>query len=139
KGKKDKFANMTEEEKIAYLEQQRLAEEEMKAKRTALLSKYLQDKLEREERVSKLNNLKITHHWRALMRDLKSQELKKDVDILAQTFDRIVDRKNSIIKTLVKDLNDSEEQHMMSLRSHLENVDKLIANFLHSVAIYAGR
>ncbi|KER27890.1 hypothetical protein T265_13706 [Opisthorchis viverrini] len=126
KGKKDKFANMTEEEKIAYLEQQRLAEEEMKAKRTALLSKYLQDKLEREERASKINNLKITHHWRALLRDLKSQELKKDVDILAQTFDRIVDRKNSIIKTLVKDLNDSEEQHMMSLRSHLENVDKLI-------------
>lgn len=42
KKKKDKFANMTEEEKAAYLEQQRLAEEEAKARKTAMLTKYLQ-------------------------------------------------------------------------------------------------
>ncbi|KAF7258190.1 hypothetical protein EG68_04767 [Paragonimus skrjabini miyazakii] len=126
KGKKDKFANMTEEEKAVYIEQQRLAEEEAKAKKSALLSKYLQDKLDREERIAKLNQFKLIHHWRAIMRDAKSQELKKDVNILSQTFERIIDRKDSIIRTLIKDLNEAEEQHMMSLRSHLENVDRLI-------------
>ncbi|KAF5398453.1 hypothetical protein PHET_07647 [Paragonimus heterotremus] len=126
KGKKDKFANMTEEEKAVYIEQQRLAEEEAKAKKSALLSKYLQDKLEREERIAKLNQFKLIHHWRAIMRDAKSKELKKDVNILSQTFERIIDRKDSIIRTLIKDLNEAEEQHMMSLRSHLENVDRLI-------------
>ncbi|TPP56148.1 Coiled-coil domain-containing protein 65 [Fasciola gigantica] len=124
--KKDKFANMTEEEKAAYLEQQRLAEEEAKARKTAMLTKYLQDKLEREEKVTRLNQYKLVHHWRAIMREAKSAELKRDIDILSQTFERIIDRKDSIIKTLIKDLNEAEEQHMMSLRFHIDNVDRLI-------------
>ncbi|KAA0198296.1 Coiled-coil domain-containing protein 65 [Fasciolopsis buskii] len=126
KKKKDKFANMTEEEKAAYLEQQRLAEEEAKARKTAMLTKYLQDKLEKEEKVTRMNQFKLIHHWRAIMREAKSTELKKDIDILSQTFERIIDRKDSIIKTLIKDLNEAEEQHMMSLRFHMDNVDRLI-------------
>ncbi|CAL8098390.1 unnamed protein product [Calicophoron daubneyi] len=126
KGKKDKFANMTEEEKAAYLEQQKAAEEEMKARKAAMLTKYLQDKLDKEEKATKLSHFKLTQYWRTIMREAKSKELQKDVDILSQTFERIVDRKDSIIKTLIKDLNEAEEQHMMSLRAHLDNVDRLI-------------
>ncbi|CAH8628705.1 unnamed protein product [Dicrocoelium dendriticum] len=125
KGTKDRFANMTEEEKAAYLEQQRLAEEESKAKKATMLSKYLQDKLEKEERMSKLNNFKLLHHWRIIMRDAKSKELRNDIQILSQTFERIIDRKDNIIRTLIKDLNEAEEQHMLSLRSHLENIDNM--------------
>lgn len=32
------------------------------------------------------------HYWRTIARDSKSQELKKDIEILAQTFERILDR-----------------------------------------------
>ncbi|VDP81522.1 unnamed protein product [Echinostoma caproni] len=126
KKKRDKFANMTEEEKAVYLEQQRLAEEDAKARKTAMLTKYLQDKLEKEEKITRLNQFKLIHHWRTIMRETKSHELKRDIDILSQTFERIIDRKDSIIKTLIKDLNEAEEQHMMSLRSHLDNVDRMI-------------
>jgi hypothetical protein len=52
--------------------------------------------------------------------------LKKDIEILSQTFERIIDRKEAIIKSLVKDIEEAEEQYEMALRSHLQNQDNLI-------------
>lgn len=69
---------------------------------------------------------KLTHQWRAILRAAKSKELKKDIEILSQTFERVVDRKDSVIKSLAKDLVEAEEQYSMALRSHLQNMDTLI-------------
>jgi len=63
------------------------------------------------------------------MREAKSKELKKDIEILSQTFERIVDRKDATIKSLAKDLQEAEEQYAMALRSHLQNVDNLICKY----------
>jgi len=38
----------------------------------------------------------------------------------------VIDRKEAIIKSLVKDIEEAEEQYQMALRSHLQNVDRLI-------------
>jgi len=65
------------------------------------------------------------------MREAKSKELKKDLEILSQTFERVVDRKESVVKSLGKDLLEAEEQYSMALRSHLQNVDNLIGK-IHS-------
>ena len=59
------------------------------------------------------------------MREAKAKELKKDIEILSQTFERVVDRKESVIKSLAKDLTEAEEQYAMALRSHLQNIDNL--------------
>ena len=59
----------------------------------------------------------------------KSQELKKDIEILSQTFERVIDRKEAIIKSLVKDIEEAEEQYQMALRSHLQNVVGLIGTY----------
>ena len=60
------------------------------------------------------------------MREAKSKDLKKDLEILSQTFERVVDRKESVLKSLGKDLMEAEEQFAMAFRSHLQNVDYLI-------------
>lgn len=86
----------------------------------------MQDKLSKEEKATRFNMNKLNHQWRNIMRESKAKELKKDIEILSQTFERVVDRKESIIKSLVKDLLESEEQYFMALRSHLQNVDQLI-------------
>ena len=52
--------------------------------------------------------------------------MKRDIEILSQTFERIIDRKEAIIKSLVKDIEEAEEQYEMALRSHLQNQDDLI-------------
>lgn len=126
KGKKSgKLSKMTEEERLAYEEQKRLQEEEMKKKKEDMLTQFLKDKLAKEERATKYNLNKLNHQWRNIMREAKSKELRKEIEILSQTFERIVDRKDATIKSLAKDLQEAEEQYSMALRSHLQAVDKL--------------
>lgn len=40
----------------------------------------------------------------------KAQELRREIDILSQTFERIVDRKDAVIKSLKTDLDEADEQ-----------------------------
>jgi len=68
----------------------------------------------------------FVNHLDSVSFTAKSQELKKDIEILSQTFERVIDRKEAIIKSLVKDIEEAEEQYQMALRSHLQNVDRLI-------------
>ncbi|KAL5016348.1 hypothetical protein ScPMuIL_005937 [Solemya velum] len=127
KGKKSgKLSKMTEEERLAYEEQKRLAEEEMKKKKEDMLTQFLKDKLSKEEKATRFNLNKLNNQWRNIMREAKSKELKKDIEILSQTFERVVDRKDAVIKSLAKDLMEAEEQYSMALRSHLQNIDNLI-------------
>ena len=63
------------------------------------------------------------------MREAKAKELKKDIEILSQTFERVIDRKDAVIKSLSKDIAEAEEQYAMALRSHLQNVDYLMGEF----------
>ena len=45
---------------------------------------------------------------------------------MSQTFERVVDRKDAIINSLAKDLDEAEEQYQVALRSHLRKVDDLM-------------
>lgn len=66
-----KLAKMSEEERAAFLEQQGLQEEENKRKKEEMLSRFLKEKLIKEEKASKLNLIKIQNQWRAIMRKSK--------------------------------------------------------------------
>ncbi|XP_043939726.1 dynein regulatory complex subunit 2 [Protopterus annectens] len=125
--KSAKMANMTEEERLLYLQQKMLAEEELNKKKEDMLCQFLKDKLSKEEKNSNINMNKITQQWRTIMRGLKAKELRKDIDILSQTFERVVDRKDSVIKSLAKDIEEAEEQYCHNLRAHLQNGDKLVS------------
>ncbi|NXF42275.1 DRC2 protein, partial [Nyctibius bracteatus] len=83
-------------------------------------------KLAREEQSSTLNLHQLDAQWRALLREAKTQELRRDVEILSQTFARVMDCKDSVIESLVRDLEEAEEQHARALRSHLHNIDRLL-------------
>lgn len=55
----------------------------------------------------------------------KAAELGQDLQIMSQTFERVVDRKNAIIQSLAKDLEEAEEQYQIALRSYLQKIDDL--------------
>ncbi|XP_037703766.1 dynein regulatory complex subunit 2 [Choloepus didactylus] len=126
KGKKAKVP-LSDEEQLLLFQQKLLAEEEMAKKKEKLLSQFLKDKLAKEEHNSALNLNKINTQWRTVLREVKTRELHKDIEILSQTFERVVDCKNSVIKSLAKDLSEAEEQYAHALRCHLHNVDQLLA------------
>ena len=63
-----KLAKMSEEERAIFLEKQRQEEEEAQKKKEEMLSRFLKDKLAKEENASKLNMVKLQNQWRAIMR-----------------------------------------------------------------------
>ncbi|XP_029450495.1 dynein regulatory complex subunit 2 [Rhinatrema bivittatum] len=117
---------MNEEERLLFLQQKLLAEEEEAKKKGEVLTQFLKDKLAKEERNSAINLNKLTLQWRTILREAKAKELRKDMEILSQTFERVVDCKDNVIKSLAKDVHEAEDQYAHTLQSHLQNVDQLI-------------
>ncbi|NWY53864.1 DRC2 protein, partial [Chionis minor] len=103
-----------------------LAEEEAAKTKRELLTRFLKDKLAKEKRSSTLNLHKLDAQWRVVLRETKDKELRQDIEILSQTFARVMDCKDSVIESLATDLEEAEEQHAQALRSHLHNVDRLL-------------
>ena len=56
----------------------------------------------------------------------KAQELKKGIEILNAVHQRQVDRKNALLKSLDRDVLESEEQYQNAVRSHLINIESSI-------------
>ncbi|KAL0483848.1 coiled-coil domain-containing protein [Acrasis kona] len=104
----------------------RLKEEENRKKREEhLKAKLMEMKLE-EDRFSKSNKIKIQNNWLKILREAKVQELKQQIQILAQAHDRQVDRKDAVVQMLYRDLDESEEQYRLALRTHLQHTDELL-------------
>ncbi|XP_054663203.1 dynein regulatory complex subunit 2 isoform X2 [Grus americana] len=114
------------EDGLLLLQSQALAEEEAAKTKGEMLTRFLKDKLAKEERSSTLNLHKLSTQWRAVLRETKDKELRQDIEILSQTFTRVIDCKDSVIKSLATDLEEAEEQHAQALRSHLHNIDRLL-------------
>ncbi|XP_068777416.1 dynein regulatory complex subunit 2 [Struthio camelus] len=119
-------ARTTEENRLLLLQRQALAEEEEAKKKGEMLNQFLKDKLAKEEHSSALNLDKINTQWLAVLRVTKAKELRTDVEILSQTFARVMDCKDSVIKSLARDLFEAEAQHAQALSSHLHNIDRLL-------------
>lgn len=60
------------------------------------------------------------------MRLAKLEQLRKDIEILSQSHERDVDRKDAILQMLDRDLEEAEEQFQMANRSNVQNIDRLI-------------
>ncbi|NXF61004.1 DRC2 protein, partial [Ciccaba nigrolineata] len=126
-------APMAAEDEVLLLQSQALAEEEAAKRKgemplspSAPLTAPAQDKLAKEERSSTLNLHELRTRWRAVLRDAKAKALHRDIEILSQTFARVMDCKDDVIESLVTDLEEAEEQHARALRSHLHNIDRLL-------------
>ncbi|XP_010879917.2 dynein regulatory complex subunit 2 isoform X1 [Esox lucius] len=122
-----KQAGMTEEERLLYMQQRAQAEEEMAKRKEDMLTQFLRDKLQKEERNSVVNQHKLTQQWRAVLRQTRAAELRAEIDVFSQTFERVLDRKDSVIKCLVCDLSEAEQQLAQANRSHLHCLDYLLA------------
>ncbi|KAG7401273.1 Dynein regulatory complex subunit 2 [Phytophthora boehmeriae] len=127
KGKKDGPGREATEEERRLQESIRRMEMNDYLKRLTVSKKaLLQEFMAKEERISRMNKLKIQNHWRKIMRLVKVEALRKEVEVRSQNHERDVDRKDALIQMLDRDLEEAEEQFQMALRAHLLNVDELI-------------
>lgn len=105
---------------------QREAELELRKQQATIAKRRLKESLKREREYSATNKLKIQNNWRKIMRLAKVESLRKEIEVISQNHERDVDRKDAIVQMLDRDLEESEEQYQMALRSHLQNIDVLI-------------
>nr|XP_023859152.1 LOW QUALITY PROTEIN: coiled-coil domain-containing protein 65-like [Salvelinus alpinus] len=128
-----KQAGMTEEERLLYMQQRAQAEEEMSERkedvRTKFLKVYIQEFKPMKSRTAQCNLLSL-FYCQSFLNKLQKEEHSK-------TFERVLDRKDSVIKSiylflsvlqcLVCNLSEAEQQSAQVLRSHLQCVDCLLA------------
>lgn len=70
---------------------------------------------------SRVNGLKIHNQWLKIMRLAKVESLRKDIEILSQSHEREVDRKDAIIQMLDKDL-EARPQRAIGLSVLMQSV-----------------
>nr|XP_046269293.1 dynein regulatory complex subunit 2 isoform X1 [Scatophagus argus] len=117
----------TEEERLLYLQQRAQAEEEMAKKKEEVLTLFLKDKLQKEEKNTAVNLLKLNEGWRSILRQTRAAELRNDITVLSQTFERHLDGLDGIMKNVERDLQEAERQSAQVRRIHLQHVERLWA------------
>ncbi|XP_036332675.1 dynein regulatory complex subunit 2 [Rhagoletis pomonella] len=126
KSKANKLAKMSEEERARYMQMRADIEEEARRRKVQLISLFMKNKLKREEAFCRLNMAKINQEWRSILRQVKVQELRKEIEELQKFFQERLDRKDRIIKRLLNDIDIAEDMYSTLQQSHMEIVNKMI-------------
>ncbi|XP_041669383.1 dynein regulatory complex subunit 2 [Cheilinus undulatus] len=117
----------TEGERMLFMQQRAQAEEEMARKKEEMLTQFLRDKLQEDERNTRVNMMKLNEGWRSILRQTRCPELRKQILIMRQTLEREMDQTQDTIKTLAHDLQESERQSAQVRRAHLQQLEYLWA------------
>lgn len=115
-----------------------------------------QHKLQKEERNTAVNLLKLNDGWRAILRQTRAADLRREITLHSQTFERHLDGLDRFIEVtprfqtfapsllnlfgtarvtscwlppqnLERDLEEAEHQSARVGRVHLQNVERLLA------------
>ncbi|ALC42278.1 CG30259, partial [Drosophila busckii] len=126
KGKGNKLAKMSEEERARYLQMRADAEEETRRRKMQLIALYMKNKLKREDAFCRLNMAKINQEWRSILRQVKIQDLRHEIVDVASFFKDALKRKDQVIQRLMVDIGTTEAMYANLQQSHMENIDKII-------------
>lgn len=86
----------------------------------------MKNKLKKEEAFMRLNASKIQSEWRDILRKIKTKAMQDDLKAIKKECDEAIQRKNSVIRRLLADLDESEELYSTLLHSHMNIIEKLI-------------
>ena len=60
------------------------------------------------------------------MREAKSNQLREAATVMAQTHSRTMDRKNTLLQSLEREVDDAETQHRRAVSDHASRVETLL-------------
>ena len=75
---------------------------------------------------SKLSALQVQESWRKIMRTIKTEELRHELEVLAQAHEREVERRDASIQAQLAELDEAETTFEQALRQNLRAIDRLI-------------
>ncbi|XP_017158501.1 dynein regulatory complex subunit 2 [Poecilia reticulata] len=123
--KRGKREPLTEEEKLLQMQQRAQAEEEMVKKKEETLMLYLKEKLQKEQKNTAVNLLKLTESWRKVLRQTRDSELLAEAAVHQQTSDRKLEELNFIIQKMMRELQQGQSQADRVQSCHLQHVEYL--------------
>ncbi|XP_035291518.1 dynein regulatory complex subunit 2-like [Anguilla anguilla] len=107
------------------VQQKSLAEDKM-AEQKRIKAEVLAELMRKDEQRSAVNEYKLMSKWRAIFRQAQQKALRSEIDVLMHTFERVLDHKDSVAKTLTDDITEAKQQSDHAVRSHQQNVDQLL-------------
>jgi hypothetical protein len=99
--------------------------DDKKKQQEKLLFDHMTSLVDEEVKFSKINKLKLLSDWRIIMRIAKIDELRKQIDLYLQNFERELDNKDAILHMLDKDIEEAEEHYGIALTNHFIHIRQL--------------
>ena len=87
----------------------------------------LREKHATEMALHAVNEKKIHAKWLQVMREAKTEELKRSITVHQAAHQRRLDRKNAQIEALAADLDEAEAQHRTAAKQHAFQMDQFIS------------
>lgn len=82
---------------------------------------------------------KINQEWRSILRQVKCQELRKEIVDMEKYSKDMLDHKDGVIKRLLHDLDVAHSQHDNSSQTHMEMLQHFMREFLYIVSLHTER
>ncbi|XP_050350704.1 dynein regulatory complex subunit 2 [Nymphalis io] len=127
KGKVNKLARMSDEERARYLQHRADVEEEARRRKRELVARFIKNKLDKEEIYARINTAKINQEWRYILRKVKCKQMASDIQGLITSFNFLVERKNRLLNSLMEAIEDSDEQHRRAFQAHTETLSYFLS------------
>ncbi|KAJ8973374.1 hypothetical protein NQ317_007187 [Molorchus minor] len=117
---------LTPEEKKAL----KAAKKEQKKRLKIEADKQLKrDYLGREVKYGQFTIKRHEREWKKMLAEIALPKMREDLEFAWHNFERVVDCKDFTISLLMDEVKEAEEQNMVNIRKHLENIDKLMELF----------
>ncbi|KAK3890820.1 hypothetical protein Pcinc_005246 [Petrolisthes cinctipes] len=125
KGKGDKLARMTVEQRQQYLDRRAAQEAESNRRKEELVAGFLKLKLSDEGKKGVVNEAKLMTKWREVLREAKTTSLHTQLQELRQRVKETTDRQNTMIQLLANQVGRAQHQRTQAAHNHLAAVHRL--------------
>lgn len=87
------------------------------------------DYLGREVKYGNLTVRRYEKKWKNMLMEISVSHMRDELQYAWHNFERVIDAKDFTISLLLDEIRDAEEQYLVNLRRHNENIDRLINMF----------
>ncbi|XP_042209032.1 dynein regulatory complex subunit 2-like [Homarus americanus] len=119
KGKGDKLARMTVEQRQQYLDRRAAQEAESNRRKEELLAGFLKLKLADEEKKGQVNEAKLMTKWREILREAKTSTLNAQLQELKTRVTETTTRQDRLIHLLSSQVAQAQHQRTQAAHNHL--------------------
>ncbi|XP_050708722.1 uncharacterized protein LOC126993601 [Eriocheir sinensis] len=125
KGKGDKLARMTVEQRQQYLDRRAAQEAESARRKEELLAGFLKLKLADEGKKGEVNEARLMTKWREVLREAKTSTLSTQLQELRERVAEGTTRQSRLIELLRCQVAQAHHQRAQAAHNHLAAVHKL--------------